>query len=803
MSDAALRTPGVYPRAVPTEAPLPSRTALTAFVGVTERGPLDNPQILSSFGDFASVFGDIWAYGEVGASIFGFFLNGGEQAVVVRVARQGPLAAPSSAGCSAKQELATAASVGIIADENGAATLQLRARNPGAWGNRLEASVFADSSRLIELGRLTATSAGGANSVVVDCVYDYRVGGTVRISHAGNPFSKSQHTVTAIDEVQRRLTLNPSVPALGYPSGSTLSGAGFRLLVSDGVRREVFDGLSMNPSHPRFFVDAVNGPGRMAYLELARQGHSLLVLAAQDFGPLGQSRFKPADTAPIEFAGGADGLTFATGLLDDGAVPTLLATSLLPGRAGAETRLSAVPFSGRLALPVPRESGAPKDVLVLQDIRGWVAGDTLTVTHASNPGVTETALITGVNPDEHRVALAAPLVNDYPIESTAAVSNRFNLRVVAPAGSGDDEAFWNLSMAAGLRSFSTLVNGPGGSQLLCLSAAVPAGGTPSGSAPLGGGSDPDEVPLAAVTGYAADGSFFQPAGAIGPVGMAALEAVSDVNLVTIPDLVSRADLSEAERILGQTQVLHHCRKMGERFALLDVPRGLAPADALAWPEHFADPRFARYGALYYPWLRMVVAGGERLLPPSGTMAGLFARVDRQSGVGKAPANVQLKGVVALERELDAVEQGELNDAGVNCVRKFEVGAVRLWGARTLSREDQYLYVHVRRLVLLVIKGLALGLRWAVFEPNDRGLRKRVKAAIDGFMRGVLSRSLPAGARLEDAYFVDVGDDLNTPAISDAGQLIAEVGIALDKPAEFIVITVKRTPDILTLVEEET
>jgi len=190
-----------------------------------------------------------------------------------------------------------------------------------------------------------------------------------------------------------------------------------------------------------------------------------------------------------------------------------------------------------------------------------------------------------------------------------------------------------------------------------------------------------------------------------------------------------------------------------------------------------------------PWIVLMISS-----------SGLVTLVSISSG--EAPANVMLKGVVGLEQDVDADQQGALNDAGVNCVRKFEVGAVRLWGARTLSREDAYLYVHNRRVVLAVIKALSAGLRWAVFEPNDAGLQRRVKAAIAGLLRGVLSRGTAGGGRIDDAFFVNVGDDLNTAATREAGQLIAEVGVAVAKPAEFIVITVKRTPDILTLVEEE-
>src|SRR6266568_2325937 len=436
MSDAALRTPGLYLRALETEAPAPTRTALTAFVGVTARGPLDSPQIVGSFGDFVAVFGDVWPYGAVGDSVYAFFLNGGEEAAVVRVARQPPLAAPTLGACATKQDPATAAATVPFVDGNGAVTLQLQARNLGAWGNTLHATVTATSARLMDLGRLTTSAVGGAGDVIVDCVYDYRIGGTVRLSHVSNLFQKSTHQISAIDETLRRLTLSPPVPAHGYPSGTAVSAAGFRVAVDDGQRHEVFDGLSMNPAHPRFFVDAINGPANVPYLDLARQGHSLLVVTAQVFSPAGQSRFRPVDSAPdVSFAGGADGLTFATGTLADGAVtPSVVATARVGGRAGAGLTLASSPFVARLSLAVPPEAGGAKDRLVLDEIRGWVAGDTVRITDAISPAVTETATVLGVDADKHLVRLTAPLVNNYRLGSTAAVDARFNLAVTAPVG---------------------------------------------------------------------------------------------------------------------------------------------------------------------------------------------------------------------------------------------------------------------------------------------------------------------------------------------------------------------------------
>ena len=800
MTDASLKTPGLYLRALENEPLAPSPTAQTAFVGVTERGPLDSPQIVGSFGDFVAVFGNPWLYGSVGDSVYAFFLNGGEEACVVRVARSGPLAAPPVGGCTAKQELAAAVPPAAIVDANGAETLRLFARNAGTWGNQI-AVTLADSSRQLDLAELRAPVLAGATVLAVSTVYDFRKTGALRLTHALNPFLKSTHEVTDIDEVAGTLTISPAVPN-DYPARSSLTGPGFKLTVTDGDRVETFDALSVNPAHPNHFVDAINGPGNLSYLELARRKHSLLVTASQTFGPLGQPRFKPVAATVAAFEGGGDGLTFATGTLNDAsAQPSVVLVARVAGRAGAGLTVAASPFGTRLSLPVPAASGGATDELSVDASDGFVVGDVVTVTSADSAAIHATATVVAVDQDRHRLALLTALGPAFPLGSSVGVAGRFDLTLTPPDPSETAEVFVNLALGSGPRFFASIVNAS--SLLVCVSVATGASAPPSGTTLLSGGTDPDEVPLSAWTGYNDDGSLFQAPGGSGLVGLATLEGVPSVSLVTAGDLVSRGDLGDSERLRAQTLVLFHCRKLGDRCALLDVPWSLDDAHALEWAEHFTEPTLARYGALYYPWLNVAMADGDRWLPPCGLVAGAFATTDRRGGVGQAPANVTLKGVVALESDIDAPAQAVLNDAGVNCIRKFEVGAVRLWGARTLSREDQYLYVHSRRVVLLIIKGLSSGLRWAVFEPNDDGLRRRVKTAIEGFLRGVLVRNTSGGGRVDDAFFVNVGSDLNTAATRDAGQLIAEVGVSLTKAAEFIVITVKRTPDILTLVEEET
>src|SRR5262249_20926420 len=148
---------------------------------------------------------------------------------------------------------------------------------------------------------------------------------------------------------------------------------------TDGDRRETLDELSVNPAHPNYFVDAINGPAKASYLDLGRQGHSLLVVAGQVFGAARQSRFQTVDASGA-FSGGGDGMPFASATLADSSavpVPSVVVPSLIGGRAGAGLAVTAAAFTGQLSLAVPPETGGAVDVLVVDDIRGWTTGDTV------------------------------------------------------------------------------------------------------------------------------------------------------------------------------------------------------------------------------------------------------------------------------------------------------------------------------------------------------------------------------------------------------------------------------------------
>jgi phage tail sheath protein FI len=258
---------------------------------------------------------------------------------------------------------------------------------------------------------------------------------------------------------------------------------------------------------------------------------------------------------------------------------------------------------------------------------------------------------------------------------------------------------------------------------------------------------------------------------------------------------------EAIYLAAMREVLYHAAKCGDRFALLDTLAGTTPSQAAALPAKLAEPPTAKFGALYYPWFKAAVSGVERMVPPSGFVAGIIARSDLSGGVGRAPANEPVKDIVDLETVLDAVDQNDLNLVGVNCARKLEQLAVELWGARTLSADVESRYVNVRRLLIGVKKALSNSLRWAVFEPNDRTLRQRIEISLASLMRTLVAGGATASDRASDSFFVKCNDETNPPDVVAAGQIVANVGVALVAPAEFILLNVRRTPDSVSVTEE--
>jgi phage tail sheath protein FI len=276
-------------------------------------------------------------------------------------------------------------------------------------------------------------------------------------------------------------------------------------------------------------------------------------------------------------------------------------------------------------------------------------------------------------------------------------------------------------------------------------------------------------------------------------GIGGLAAVDEVTMVCMPDLMTFAQNGDAPKVKDlQGKMIAHCEVAGDRMAILDAPPDLLPQDVLEWRMNDAgyDSKFA---TLYYPWIEVLdpLTGQPLMVPPSGHVAGVWARTDSTRGVHKAPANEVLLGVNGLGFQVTHDEQGGLNKVGINCIRAFPGRGIRIWGARTLSSDPEWRYLNVRRLFNYISESIMEGTQWAVFEPNDHRLWMQLRIAATNFLTRTWREGALFGATPEQAFFVKCDDETNPPDVIEAGQVVIEIGIAPVKPAEFIVFRISQ------------
>ncbi|MEU9356746.1 phage tail sheath family protein [Streptomyces sp. NPDC048301] len=288
-------------------------------------------------------------------------------------------------------------------------------------------------------------------------------------------------------------------------------------------------------------------------------------------------------------------------------------------------------------------------------------------------------------------------------------------------------------------------------------------------------------------------------------GFGGLEAIDEITMVAVPDLMSayqRGDIDAEGVRTVQLAVIAHCEQMGDRVAVLDAPPGLNAQQVRNWRNDEAGYD-SRYATLYYPWVRVFdpAAGRNATVPPSGHIAGVWARSDAERGVHKAPANEVIRGAVDLEIRLSKGEQDLLNPIGVNCVRAFPGRGIRIWGARTLSSDPAWRYLNVRRLFNYLEESILLGTQWVVFEPNDDRLWSSIRRNVTAFLTEEWRRGALFGRTAEEAFYVKCDRDNNPQESIDQGRVVCEIGVSPVKPAEFVVFRLAQFSDSTSLVDE--
>jgi hypothetical protein len=359
----------------------------------------------------------------------------------------------------------------------------------------------------------------------------------------------------------------------------------------------------------------------------------------------------------------------------------------------------------------------------------------------------------------------------------------FNL--VIKVNGQPEETYTGLTTGKGDQNVVTVLQTK--SQILTVNMAGKSELTPaSGSYALSGG----EIKQKAISLKDYQGSVAERR------GLGGLEPLEDITMLVAPDLMSSFQAGEID-MKGvqavQQAMIDYCELVRYCFAILDAPPATMPQEMKEWrlTVNYDSTR----AAVYYPWIEiadMTGNGGRtRHVPPSGHMAGVYARTDSTRGVHKAPANEIVRGALGLEVQVTKGEHDLLNPIGVNVIRSFPGRGIRVWGARTLSSDPAWRYINVRRLFNMIEESIERGTQWVVFEPNDQFLWSRVSRDVTAFLTMVWRSGALFGLTPDKAFYVKCDAETNPPEARDLGQMVVEIGIAPVKPAEFVIFRVSQ------------
>jgi uncharacterized protein len=274
-----------------------------------------------------------------------------------------------------------------------------------------------------------------------------------------------------------------------------------------------------------------------------------------------------------------------------------------------------------------------------------------------------------------------------------------------------------------------------------------------------------------------------------PTALTPLDAIDEISMVVAPGITDE---------VVQSNIIDHCENLHDRVAILDAPPN--PSDLTE--GNIKVMTNTDYGALYFPRIKVFdivtkltnpdVEEGEIYVSPSGHVAGIYARVDHTRGVHKAPANEPVHGALGLEHQISKALQDGLNPGGVNCIRNIN-GKINVWGARTIGGDlnADTKYISTRRLLIFLEKSIDQGTQWVVFEPNDRALWAKIVRNVSAFLTNVWRDGALFGSTPQEAFYVRCDDETNPFDERELGKVTTEIGVAIVKPAEFVIFRVQQ------------
>jgi len=458
-------------------------------------------------------------------------------------------------------------------------------------------------------------------------------------------------------------------------------------------------------------------------------------------------------------------------------------------RSGKEVFLTADLTNTYAGAKVTLAPSDPTSFRVSGDAGALVTGSIVTLSQTGNAASPKTTIVTSVTRQRLTPTLTtygvsvrddASAFDAYGAKPVTLQSEEFTLTV-----SGLAQPYTGLSMNPGhSRYYETVVNGDPNGTIT----AAPYDQTPNTTALPN--NRPTTLDAANVDQPAllSGGASFDPtkvtSSDYGDV-LDKLQGNKEINIIVVAD---RTDQDVQGRVLA------HCELMKDRFAIFASQKGKAVQDIFTQLQWLLSDK--GFGALYYPWISVSSAKSSLpiFVPPSGHVAGIYARTDTTRGVFKAPAGTEATVSTALgvEAILNDADQGLLNRKGINVIRVFQQGSRPVvWGARTTgtSVNTNWQYVNIRRLFIFLEESIKRGIRGSVFEPNNPELWQKLKRTISAFLTQQWRDGALFGETAKDAFYVRIDEALNPPDQRALGRLTVEIGVKPSYPAEFIIVRI--------------
>jgi phage tail sheath protein FI len=756
--------PGVYIQEIPSgfRAISGVATSIAAFVGMAKRGPLNLPTRVLGLKDYERIFSADTSQGEMTEQVRQFFINGGEQAFIVRIAQD---AQPATV---------------TLRNADGTVVMTLASRDAGLDANQIRARVDYNTSSPERTFNLTLfRETFDANGAPIVSVLETHAG--LGMDPDGPRFAQtvvSQQSQLATAEVDAAAVaaaatleafsasaaLFADEAAVVTAMTNAIADAGgtagrFRVKVGDApwltvefpsaglafanIATRINDLLAPHTTVQVAASVAANGP---LIIRADTAGHDVLVDRAPQLD-IAQALGLGAAQGGVEVGSHAAARPAPSGLvsvLDGAAAGDLAALLAFGGAAKADFDTPGIggvrPFTvpqADIAYPAP----APGDM---------------------NEGTTDGRSLRNIRENLEAIAIAMSTASD----DWRAEVHGHRLAIVP--------RFGDASAGAGATFTSADPDLSAANQLFDGATAARA------AEALGGGDDgsvPDENEY--------DAAYQQ-----------IDERVDLFNLLILPkSAADTGDPTIRSRLWGAASAF--CQQQ-RAFLIADIePDAQTPDGVLQELQAFRTGVVKDHAGVWWPQVVIASNGVRKNIDPSGSIAGVMSRIDGSRGVWKAPAGLEadIRGVLGVSVPMSDAQNGVLNPQAVNAVRPFPSG-VTSWGARTMDGFDNsgntdYRYVPVRRLALFIEESLLRGLKFAVFEPNDEPLWAQIRLSAGAFMNSLFRRGAFAGRTASDSYFVKADAETTTPQDQALGIVNVLVGFAPLRPAEFIVITLQQ------------